>query len=73
MQESILSNDLGIFVCLCLAVFRVYVEVIDFKLSKLPLTKYFLKQKSSSFHQYGLYISVGYIVLFAPGLLIVSN
>lgn len=73
MQESILSSDLSILVCLCLAVFRVYLEVINFNFAKLPLTKNLLKDKANSFHRYGLYFSIGYIILFAPGFLIVGN
>lgn len=73
MQESILSSDLSILVCLCLAVTRVYLEIINFNFGKLSLSKSLFKSNSDSFHRYGLYMSIGYIILFAPTFLIVGN
>ena len=61
------TNKVG-GICLCLAVLRVFLEVIGFEFKKLPLTKRVLNS-NNKFHQYGLYFSVGYIILFAPQFL----
>ncbi len=52
-----------------MAVLRIYLEVINFKFSALPLTKA-MGQSGAKFHKMGLYISVGYVVLFAPQVLL---
>jgi hypothetical protein len=67
------SNQAIVTTCLILAVFRLYLEVIGYDFSQLPLTKLMSKnspQQGESFHKMGLYLSVGYILLFAPGLLL---
>ena len=50
------------------AVFRVYLEIIKFDFSELPLTKGMFKEArdAKKFHRNGLYLSLGYIVLSAP-------
>lgn len=68
MKQSFLTNEALILICLCLAVLRVFLEVIGFEFKKLPLTKRVLNS-NNKFHQYGLYFSVGYIILFAPQFL----
>jgi hypothetical protein len=69
MQQSFLDNDLLIVCCLCLAVFRIYLEVINFNFNKLPISKA-MKLGNGKFHRYGLYFSIGYFVLFAPSYLL---
>ncbi len=60
--------------CLALAVFRVYLELINFKFIKLPMTKKLSEVRGQKFasgiHRFGLYMSIGYIILFAPTLLL---
>lgn len=62
---------------LALAAFRVYLEVIQFDLTQLPLTQVLARSKGEKgeesvrrFHRLGLYFSVGYILFFAPGVLL---
>lgn len=59
---------------LALAAFRVYLEVIQFDLTQLPLTQALARSKGEEsvrrFHRLGLYFSVGYILFFAPGVLL---
>ena len=68
------SNQTVVLSFLCLSVFRVYLELISFKFSELPLTKMIAKsqgvQNMANFHKMGLVLSVGYIMLFAPSLLL---
>ncbi len=68
------SNQAVVITCLILAVFRLYLEVVGFDFSRLPLTKIMAKnagnKQAQGFHKMGLYLSVGYILLFAPGLLL---
>lgn len=70
MQIEIFSDQRFIFVCLCLATLRVYLEVVGFDFQKLPLTAKVLGNKGKKFHKSGLYLSVGYILLFAPQTLL---
>jgi hypothetical protein len=68
------GNQTLTIVCLSFAAFRVYLEVIDFNFDQLPLSKKIgnsvgVKQ-ISNYHKIGLYICVGYIILFAPGVLL---
>ena len=68
------SNQTVVVTCLIFAVFRLYLEVVRFDFAKLPLTKMMAKsageKQAQGFHKMGLYLSVGYILLFAPGLLV---
>lgn len=63
------SNQwLNIFL-LVAAVMRVYLEIIKFDFSALPLTNGMFrgdKEQANKFHRNGLYLSLGYIVLSAP-------
>lgn len=66
------NNQLITLVCLSLACLRVYLEIVGFDFAKLPLTAK-INQRTKGmdgFHKTGLYISVGYIILFAPGILL---
>ena len=72
--NEIASNEGLIIFCLMFAVFRIYLEVIGFDFNSLPITKA-LGQRSGEerlvrFHRMGLYLSVGYIVFFAPSILL---
>lgn len=66
MQIEFFNDPKIILVCLCLASIRVYLEIIGINLQKLPLTSKLLGDKGSNFHKTGLYLSIGYILLFAP-------
>lgn len=59
---------------MCLAAMRIYLEIMGFDFLKLPMTNA-LAQKGGQealrrFHRMGLIFSVGYIILFAPQLLL---
>ena len=81
MVESILSqlgtgsNQMLELVLLILAAMRIYLEIIGFDFNKLPLTKAIASSKEAGrsdlnrFHRMGLYFSIGYILMFAPGFL----
>lgn len=62
------SNQWINIAMLVAAVFRVYLEIIKFDFSELPVTKGMFKTKDEAmkFHRSGLYLSLGYIVLSAP-------
>ena len=65
------SNQwLNIFLLLA-AIARVYLEIIKFDFTGLPLTKGIFKEEEAArkFHRNGLYMSLGYIVLSAPFML----
>jgi len=53
---------------LMMALARVYLEIIKFDFTELPVTKGMFKTKEDAFkfHRNGLYLSLGYIVLSAP-------
>ena len=62
------SNQwLNIFLLMAAGV-RVYLEIIKFDFSVLPLTKGMFReaQRARDFHRHGFYLSLGYIVLSAP-------
>lgn len=56
-----------------LAAFRIYLEVVGFKVSQLPISKAMSKRSSvesiERFHKMGLVFAIGHIILFAPQLL----
>ena len=59
---------LNIFL-LVAAIIRVYLEIIKFDFSALPITNGMFKgnkEQANKFHRNGLYLSLGYIVLSAP-------
>jgi hypothetical protein len=62
------SNQWLNIAMLVAAVFRVYLEIIKFDFSELPLTKGMFKDATAAtkFHKNGLYLCLGYIVLSAP-------
>lgn len=68
------SNQSFAVILLSLAVMRVYLEVIRFDFAKLPMTRGLAKmngaQRLEKFHRMGFYFSAGYILFFAPGLLL---
>jgi hypothetical protein len=59
---------------MCLAALRIYLEIVGFDFLKLPLTKGLAGRAGTEalkrFHRMGLIFSVGFIVLFAPNLLL---
>jgi hypothetical protein len=70
MKQTFLDQQFFIFACLCLSVLRIYLEVISFDFAKLPLSKSMGVDRQQKFHKYGFYVSVGYLVLFAPEYLL---
>ena len=66
------SNQWLNIALLMVAMFRVYLEIIHFDFSALPLTKGMFKNdpdRARTFHRHGLYFCLGYIVLSAPFVL----
>jgi hypothetical protein len=68
------SNQTFIVITLCFAIMRIYLELINFKFEKLPLSK-FISHKYGlnyihNFHKTGLIFSVGYVLFFAPPILL---
>lgn len=62
------SNQwLNVFL-LAVAMLRVYLEIINFDFSALPLTKGMFREQEQAraFHRQGFYLSLGYILLSAP-------
>lgn len=57
-----------------LASIRIYLEVLGIDLAKFPLShklaQVYGENHVRQFHRLGLYICIGYIILFAPGLLL---
>jgi len=70
MNMNFLENQTFIITCLSLSLFRIYLEVIRYNFSKLPLTKLLPIDKQKSFHKWGFYLSVVQVVLFTPSLLV---
>jgi hypothetical protein len=70
IDTELLTNQTFNVVLLCLAVFRIYLEVIGFKFTELPIAKRMGQEQSQKFHKMGFYFSLGYFVLFAPTYLI---
>ena len=68
------GNETLVLCCLVLAVLRIYLEVIQFDFSRLPLTgaasDKLGKKSMAGFHRTGLYLSIGYVLLFGPGVLL---
>ena len=62
------SNQWLNIAMLLAALFRVYLEIIKFDFSSLPLTRGIFQDAGQAykFHKTGLYLSLGYIVLSAP-------
>lgn len=61
---------------MCLAAFRIYLEIIGFDFLRLPMTKALANRSTAEalkrFHRMGLIFSIGFIVLFAPQLVLGS-
>jgi hypothetical protein len=68
------SNQTFIVITLCFAILRIYLELINFKFEKLPISKKmsqkFGQNHLNQFHRNGLIFSVGYVLLFAPAILL---
>jgi len=62
------SNQWLNVILLMIAMFRIYLEVVDFKFTELPITKGMFKTSSEAerFHRHGLYLCVGYVIFWAP-------
>lgn len=63
---------LNLFI-LTLCLLRIYLEIIEFDFSKLPLTakigEAVGQEKINSFHKFGFYMGTGYFLLNLPNLL----
>lgn len=70
MNDSFINEQIFILTCLILSVFRIYLEVIKFDFAQLPISKKLPTQKVQQFHRFGFYMSVGFVVLFAPEILL---
>jgi len=70
MKQTFLDNQVLILICLCLSVFRIYLEVIGFNFAKLPISKAMPEQSRQNLHKWGFYFSIGYFFLFAPEYLL---
>jgi len=70
MIENFFENQILISACLTLSVMRVLFEITKFNMINLPIAKRLPKQKVQSFHNWGFYISLGYIFLFSPAFLL---
>ena len=70
MNETFMDQRYFIVCCLILSVFRIYLEVVGFDFSKLPMTGKLPQGSQLTFHKFGLYMSIGYFVLFAPEYLL---
>jgi hypothetical protein len=66
------SNQWLNIILMIAAMGRVYLEIIKFDFSALPLTKGMFRgniEGARKFHRHGLFLSLGYIVLSAPFIL----
>lgn len=72
--NELASNEGLIIFCLIFASVRIYLEVIGFNFNTLPITNKLAKRSSEKqlqgFHKNGLYLSIGYILFFAPGIIL---
>jgi len=60
-----------IAICLLLAVIRIYLEVVGFDFARLPVSARLMeKSQAERFHKLGFYFSLGYFIMFAPGVLL---
>lgn len=58
---------------LLIASLRIYMEIIGFNFSELPLTKQMMNTESAmKFHRTGFYFCLGYILFFGPSTLFMS-
>jgi len=63
------SNQWLNITLLILALLRVYLEIIKFDFTALPMTRGLFRgniEEAQKFHKSGLYLSLGYIVFSAP-------
>lgn len=68
------SNEVLNVILLCLAAFRVWLEIIGFDFQHLPMTRILASKNNErgmhNFHRMGLVFSIGYILFFAPAVFI---
>lgn len=67
------GNAIFTTVLFLLAGLRLYMEMMGFKLAELPVSKALFGERAKNFHRYGLYLSIGYVILFAPSILLGYN
>jgi hypothetical protein len=75
MFNSLMNPSQDVLIGLMfLAAFRIYLEIIGFRIAELPISKLMAKNTSlesvERFHRMGLFFAIGHILLFAPELLL---
>ena len=70
MEANFLDNQYLIISCLILSVIRIYLEIVKFNFSKLPITKSLAKDTQVKFHKIGFYLSLGYFLMFLPEVIL---
>ncbi len=66
-----MNEPVVVTVGLGLAVLRIYLETVGFDFARLPVTaKMMPKEQAQKFHRMGFYFSLGYFIMFAPGMLL---
>ena len=67
------NNESVVIFFLCCAVCRIYLEVIQFDFLSLTISKKLSeshgRHRVLRIHRLGLFLSVGYVLLFAPAVL----
>jgi hypothetical protein len=68
------GNQTVMIFLLLMACFRVYLELINFDFARLPVSKKMFASRGNEalrkFHRTGLYFSLGFLLLFGPGILL---
>ncbi|PIP96487.1 MAG: hypothetical protein COW00_10330 [Bdellovibrio sp. CG12_big_fil_rev_8_21_14_0_65_39_13] len=68
------SNQTLTVALLAIAFIRVFIEVLGIHPEEWPVSKFLAKSRgqewAQSFHRKGLFLSIGFILLFAPGILL---
>ena len=74
INEIMVKAEEWTVIFMFLACVRIYLEIIGFDFQRLPITKALSSQlggkKMQGYHKFGLYISIGYVILFSPGILL---
>ena len=69
MTQLFLEDQALITILMLVAMLRVAMEIYGVKLSSFPIGQK-APEFSRKIHKYGLYMSIGYIILFAPEVLL---
>lgn len=66
LNTSFLDNNMLMLVFLCLAVLRIYIEILINTKYESSIVKVMREKAASKTHKMGLYFSVGYLLLMGP-------